>query len=71
MGQSGADRDLGDEARFFLNGDRIVVRNSQDQKVAEAFRGGRMEIRRQGNRCVINIEALLQALRRLGGSNSN
>ncbi len=71
MGASGADQDPSDAARFFLNGDHIVVRNSRDQKVAEAFRGGMMVIRRQGSRCVINIEALLKALRRLGDSNHN
>jgi hypothetical protein len=71
MRLSDADRDPSDDARFFLNGDRIVVRNSQDQKVAEAFKGGRMVIRRQGTRCIISIEALLKALRRLGDSNNN
>lgn len=71
MGRFVANPNPSDEARFYLNGDRIVVRNSLDQKVAEAFRGGRMEIRRQGNRCVINLEALLRALRRLGDSSNN
>ena len=34
-----------DAARFFPSGDRLVVRNSDNQKVAEAFRNGEIVIR--------------------------
>jgi len=60
-----------DAARFFPSGDRVVVRNSNNQKVAEAFRNGEIVIRRQGRRCVIQIQSLLSALRRMGGPSAN
>lgn len=72
MGLDNGDKHArGDAARFFPAGDRLVVRNSDDQKVAEAFRSGELVIRRQGRRCVIQIHALLNALRRMGGESTN
>jgi hypothetical protein len=67
----GGDREPDHDARFFSNGDHIVVRNSRDQKIAEAFRSGRMVIRRQDSYCIIDMMALLKALKRLGDSTSN
>lgn len=72
MGLDNGDEHVhGDAARFFPSGDHLVVRNSDDQKVAEAFRNGEIVIRRQGRRCVIQIQALLSALRRMGGPSAN
>jgi hypothetical protein len=72
MGLDNGDEHIRDDAaRFFPSGDRLVVRNADDQKVAEAFRSGEIVIRRQGRRCVIQIQALLNALRRLGGPSAN
>jgi len=68
---NGDERDRDDAARFFPSGNRLVVRNADDQKVAEAFRSGELVIRRQGRRCVIQIHALLNALRRMGGESTN
>ena len=52
MGLDNGDEQIrGDAARFFPSGDRLVVRNADDQKVAEAFRNGEIVIRRQGRRC--------------------
>jgi len=68
---NGDDRSRDDAARFFPSGDRLVVRNAEDQKVAEAFRSGELVIRRQGRRCVIQIQALLNALKRMGGPGAN
>jgi hypothetical protein len=65
------DGERADAARYFPAGDRLVVRNAADQKVAEAFRSGELVIRRQGRRCVIKLQALLCALNNLGDPNAN
>ena len=58
-------------ARFFPSGDRLIIRNGADQKVAEAFRNGELVVRRQGQHCVIQIQRLLLALEHLGGPTAN